>query len=80
MKPETEYVVWIAGFTGKGAGPYSEREFVSTPVAGMLQLGLANIYLCPELPVIRCTKCPVESKPKYMFVMLGIAFVPGSFS
>ncbi|XP_044169231.1 receptor-type tyrosine-protein phosphatase F-like isoform X1 [Acropora millepora] len=33
MKPQTEYVVWIAGFTGKGAGPDSEREFVFTPVA-----------------------------------------------
>ena len=61
MKPLTEYAVWIVGFTGKGAGPHSEREFVSTPVAGMLQLVLVCkvkamqiIYSCPELQLIRC--------------------------
>lgn len=33
MKPLTRYRVWIAGFTAKGAGPSSEKEFVSTPQA-----------------------------------------------
>ena len=42
-------VVWIAGFTGKGAGPDSEREFVSTLVPGMLQLGLANYLLMSRI-------------------------------
>lgn len=49
MKPQTEYVVWIAGFTGKGAGPDSERKFVSTPVPGMLQLVLANYLLMSRI-------------------------------
>ena len=35
LKPMTRYRVWIAGFTVKGAGPSSEKEFVSTPNAGM---------------------------------------------
>lgn len=34
LKPLTRYRVWITGFTGKGAGPNSEKEFVSTPPAG----------------------------------------------
>jgi len=34
MKPMTRYRVWITGFTGKGAGPNSEKEFVSTPHPG----------------------------------------------
>lgn len=33
LKPMTRYRVWIAGFTAKGAGPSSEKEFVSTPQA-----------------------------------------------
>ncbi|KAJ7358734.1 hypothetical protein OS493_021509 [Desmophyllum pertusum] len=33
MKPLTRYRVWITGFTVKGAGPNSEKEFVSTPQA-----------------------------------------------
>ena len=36
MKPLTRYRVWITGFTGKGPGPNSEKEFVSTPQPGKL--------------------------------------------
>lgn len=34
MKPQTRYHVWITGFTRKGAGPSSEKEYVFTPPAG----------------------------------------------
>lgn len=44
MKPLTRYRVWIAGFTRKGTGPSSEKEFVSTPQAGTFE-GLMILYL-----------------------------------
>ena len=42
LKPMTSYRVWIAGFTAKGAGPSSEKEFVSTPPAGMFKKIVIN--------------------------------------
>lgn len=42
LKPMTRYRVWIASFTAKGAGPSSEKEFVSTPQAGMFKKVVIN--------------------------------------
>ena len=44
MKPLTRYRVWISGFTRKGNGPSSEKEFVSTPQAGTFE-SLVILYL-----------------------------------
>ena len=48
MKPLTRYRVWITGFTAKGVGPNSEKEFVSTPQPGKYFL----IFRKKALPLI----------------------------
>lgn len=45
MKPSTRYKVWIAGFTRKGAGPSTEKEFVSTLPAGTLQTSVVYTFV-----------------------------------
>ena len=49
MKPVTRYHVWIAGFTRKGPGPSSEKEFVTTPQAG--ECGSFMLLHLPSLQI-----------------------------
>ena len=50
MKPLTRYRVWITGFTAKGVGPNSVKEFVSTPQPGKYFL----IFRKRAFPLIPC--------------------------
>lgn len=71
MKPLTNYEVWIAGFTGKGAGPNSTKEFVATPAAD----GPLGLQVKAETP--RSVRVTWQSHPgstvqvtRYMIVWL----------